>query len=87
MPNYDEKNRTAILVGGQRLLNVHSMYDCDGNFCCIHNPSDHHMKTWTQYYREDRRMTERICPHGVGHPDPDDPTTDRIHGCDGCCKP
>jgi hypothetical protein len=33
---------------------------------------------------------ERICPHGVGHPDPDHVfytkrMTDTIHGCDGCC--
>jgi hypothetical protein len=31
---------------------------------------------------------ERICPHGVGHPDPDDVfATDTVHGCDGCCTP
>jgi hypothetical protein len=41
---------------------------------------------------------ERMCPHGVGHPDPDDPKLmnlnstehnssyfEYIHGCDGCC--
>lgn len=28
---------------------------------------------------------ERICPHGVGHPDPDDTNPDTVHGCDGCC--
>lgn len=36
---------------------------------------------------------ERICPHGVGHPDPDslaylDAVGVKgagIHGCDGCC--
>jgi hypothetical protein len=44
---------------------------------------------------------ERICPHGVGHPDPDDLAYRisiakkmgkdtkylGIHGCDGCCTP
>jgi hypothetical protein len=33
---------------------------------------------------------ERICEHGVGHPDPDDLRVIRdrimgIHACDGCC--
>jgi hypothetical protein len=40
-------------------------------------------------------MMERICPHGVGHPDPDDleykrkqglPDAAGIHGCCGCCN-
>jgi hypothetical protein len=44
------------------------------------------MKEWPQNWREDRGIMERICPHGIGHPDPDDPTTDKIHGCDGCCE-
>lgn len=37
---------------------------------------------------------ERTCPHGVGHPDPDDAAyrasqgdTDCTHGCDWCCSP
>lgn len=33
---------------------------------------------------------ERICPHGVGHPDPDEIDLEvnakGIHGCDGCCS-
>lgn len=52
------------------------------------------MKTWPQNWREDKGVMERICPHGVGHPDPDDAAylikMDRayltIHGCDGCCQ-
>ena len=43
-------------------------------------------------------LMERICPHGIGHPDPDHLShTERvhgleamlieaIHGCDGCCR-
>jgi hypothetical protein len=42
---------------------------------------------------------ERICPHGVGHPDPDhlafveerygtdEASVESVHGCDGCCRP
>jgi hypothetical protein len=33
---------------------------------------------------------ERICSHGIGHPDPDDISIingkdDGAHNCDGCC--
>lgn len=72
------------------LVNVHSPDKCAGTYCPIHNPSNHHMKDWPQHWRADRRIIERICPHGVGHPDPDDPAAagiHSIHGCDGCCNP
>ncbi len=74
-------------LGSTRLIKTHPPDRCAGNPCPVHNPSDHHMKEWPQNYRDDRGMTERICPHGVGHPDPDDISTDRTHGCDGCCQP
>lgn len=74
-----------ILVGGQVLKNVHDSSLCAGRYCCIHNPSDHSMKKFPQNFRMDRGFMERVCPHGVGHPDPDDPYADPIHGCDGCC--
>lgn len=70
----------------QRLV-THPPEKCVGEHCAVHNVSDHHMKDWPQNYRHDRGITERICPHGIGHIDPDDPTTDRVHGCDGCCTP
>ena len=79
------------LVGSDRVLLVHSRSKCQGQHCCIHNPSDHHMRDWPQNWRGDRGIMERICPHGIGHPDPDDPKTkskyEGIHGCDGCCQP
>ncbi len=74
----------AILEGGD-YLEAHDPETCEGNACCIHNPSDHHMVRWPQHWRSDRGIMERICPHGIGHPDPDDLTQDRVHGCDGCC--
>lgn len=67
------------------LINVHDPVTCEGQGCAIHHPSDHHMVSWPQHWRPDRHMIERICPHGVGHPDPDDVAIDKIHGCDGCC--
>lgn len=75
---------------GLTLLNVHEPAKCAGEVCCIHNPTDHHMRTWRQNWRGDKGMVERLCPHGIGHPDPDDllVRTTRwagVHGCDGCC--
>ena len=32
-----------------------------------------------------RGFIQRICIHGVGHPDLDDPSSDPLHTCDGCC--
>lgn len=70
---------------GQVLSGVHSINACRPRACTIHNPSDHHMRDWPTHWRDDRRIMERMCPHGVGHPDPDDINPDHIHGCDGCC--
>jgi len=50
------------------------------------------------HWRGDRGIFERICEHGVGHPDPDtmdhiantrgarEAESESIHGCDGCCS-
>lgn len=81
---------------GKRKLRVHEPTECRGPFCCIHSPSDHHMRNWPLNWRSDSSMMERLCRHGVGHPDPDDLEFRRwnwpkemfdggIHGCDGCC--
>lgn len=73
------------------ILRVHPKAVCAGDWCTIHNPSPHHMREFRQLWRADRRIMERICPHGIGHPDPDDMAIrtgkDRgVHGCDGCCR-
>ncbi len=82
-----EKN---ILQGGTVML-THKKENCKGEFCTIHNRSNHHMLEWPQYWRSDRLIMEIICPHGVGHPDPDGIFNewDGIHGCcpEGCCVP
>ena len=71
------------------LCNVHSPTKCAGQTCTIHNRSNHTMRAFPQHWREDRGIMERICSHGVGHPDPDSPwpndSHEWIHGCDGCC--
>lgn len=80
-------------VGATTLVHVHSATACRGRYCVVHNPSNHHMCSWKLNWRGDSRTMERICPHGIGHPDPDDVEYQRkhnreyvaVHGCDGCC--
>lgn len=90
---------TTRMFGIQRkgILQTHNKSQCDGTFCSIHNPSNHPLRDAPLNWRGDRKMMERICEHGVGHPDPDDvahhhqvaPQDDNwysVHGCDGCCQ-
>lgn len=75
----------------ETLINVHRPELCAGRPCPIHNMTLHHMRSYPQHWRGDRGIMERICPHGIGHPDPDDwlrnGTDPGTHGCDGCCMP
>jgi hypothetical protein len=79
---------------GAVIEHVHSDDDCYGRPCPFHRPTNHHMRTWPLHWRDDRRIFERICRHGTGHPDPDQHDYWRavgelhqgIHGCcEGCC--
>jgi len=95
--------KKAVKTDGKNTMNpnlppnliTHTAEKCSGHYCCIHNESDHHMKKWPLNWRDDTGVMERICPHGVGHPDPDDAAHNirmgreylTIHGCDGCCRP
>lgn len=99
MSNYQGRgtkgtSKSTFKVANGILHNVHSATACAGEHCVIHNPSDHHMVEWPMVWREDRDLMERICEHGVGHPDPDDLAyhdlmghswVDGVHGCDRCC--
>lgn len=85
-----EKYKTGT---GQIIHRVHDREQCAGDNCCIHRPSKHHMRDFPTHWRDDRMLMERICPHGVGHPDPDDlefkkkhGIDDGVHGCCGCCN-
>lgn len=89
-------NMTDPWFGAQQgpgYLNTHPAEKCAGQACVIHNPSDHKMRDWGLNWRSDRLLMERLCPHGVGHPDPDDlafhvsegRAWQANHGCDGCC--
>lgn len=91
--------RTYTTGTGQVLHGVHDPADCEGRPCVIHSPSAHYMADFPTHWRADRGIMERICSHGVGHPDPDDLDFIRhtrgeddargegVHGCDGCCTP
>lgn len=87
-------DREGFVLGPSMLGNVHSSIRCLGRPCVIHNPSNHHMRTWPLLWRDDTRTMERTCPHGTGHPDPDDvayhlernPDASFAHSCDGCCS-
>lgn len=80
-----------------RQLFTHGPEQCAGQICVIHNPSTHHMREWQLHWRDDRKLMERVCEHGIGHPDPDHLAfvartkgdeamrIESIHGCDGCC--
>lgn len=82
---------------GQRLTNVHADTEDCAKGCTVHNPSGHAMREFPTHWRDDRGLMERICPHGVGHPDPDHiafvervagkeaASAESVHGCDGCC--
>jgi hypothetical protein len=81
------------------VMQTHRRALCAGDICCVHNPSDHPLRDAPRNWRGDRGLMERVCPHGIGHPDPDDLAYKRrtmdpkayrnhaygVHGCDGCC--
>lgn len=81
------------------VLQTHGESECSGT-CPLHAPSDHPLKDAPLNWRADRYLMERICPCGVGHPDPDHLDRVRqiasvefawgqgVHGCcgRGCCR-
>jgi len=92
-----QDNKTKYWIKGKDkkiMRNVHDAKLCEGRGCAIHNhPSDHALKNAPMLWREDRGILERICQHGVGHPDYDSAIylasigqeVENVHGCDGCC--
>lgn len=85
---------------GQFLNRTHDEApECTERGCCVHAPSDHHLRNLDTFWRGDRGLMERLCKHGIGHPDPDhmawyaschgeeSTEAEAVHGCDGCCSP
>jgi hypothetical protein len=94
--DYFDAERNAYVTGdGRTLVGIHPVTDtCFQRGCVIHNPTEHAMRDLPTHWRDDRGIMERTCPHGVGHPDPDDLAFQEechphraagVHGCDGCC--
>jgi hypothetical protein len=92
------RNDFIFLHSGE-IMRTHPESACESNrYCCIHKPSSHPLNNQPLMWRSDRRLMERLCTHGVGHPDPDDLRFKSemmpvdiveaigIHGCDGCCQ-
>lgn len=82
-------NYELFITGTGQVVRVHPVASCDAP-CPIHAPTAHRMRDYPTHYRADRGIMERVCPHGVGHPDPDDIRIRTggdpgVHGCDGCC--
>jgi len=84
----DALQSTRMLLENTHLyIWCHDELSCRGEYCTLHNRSDHHMRGMKQNWRGDLGYIERICTHGIGHPDPDEIFPDAVHGCDGCCMP
>lgn len=104
---WNEGGRPGCIVPGQPrkyidghgnvLVGVHERSPrCDLG-CVIHSPTDR--TGFPTLFRRDRLLVERVCPHGVGHPDVDHlryvawaydrdkAKAEAVHGCDGCCSP
>jgi len=71
---------------GNHMVNVHKRDNCSGS-CTIHNHSEHPLSDKPLLWRNDRKIFEHMCEHGIGHPCPDSLRNDPgIHGCDFCCN-
>lgn len=68
----DENIGDLIALPDGRVLKTHGKDECSGTPCVLHSPSEHPLKYAPLSWRSDRVMMERICKHGIHHPDPDD---------------
>lgn len=81
-------------IDWMRFSRTHDWADTCDQGCVIHNRTNHHMALWPLHWRGDRKIFERLCPHGIGHPDVDqypywratDQMWETVHGCCGCCR-
>lgn len=78
-------------MAGIKFRKTHPESACKGRVCIVHNPTDHHMRDWPAHWRSDTGVVERICPCGIGHPDPDQfeywrESGQEWKGIHGCCR-
>lgn len=67
----EDIGESITLLNGET-LKTHRKDACTGPPCVIHSPSDHPLKGAPLFWRPERMLMERVCEHGVHHPDPDD---------------
>lgn len=92
------KRNDAIFLPDGTLLQTHPEWQCLGNYCSIHDPSDHPLRDAPQLWDDRFRSVYRLCAHGHVHPDVDDfmfkirsgiaPSVLALlgaHDCDHCC--
>jgi len=60
-----------FLTGTGQAITVHERNASCADGCAIHSPTAHALRDARTHWRSDRGIMERICEHGVGHPDPD----------------
>lgn len=84
-------------MDGGDLLRTHGRDQCAGQYCSLHNPSDHPLRDATIKWDRTRNLMVRFCNHGFWHPDADDiafkhrstgahwAAACERHECDGCC--
>lgn len=85
---------TGAITAVSQVPTEHDPATCQGATCCVHNPSDHPLRTATLYWRRGRPIA-RICEHAEMHPDPDDAVRrasaglgPEWHACAcRCCRP
>lgn len=97
MPKYPRilSNSSIQLNERDIIQGVHHKENCTG-YCYIHNKSKHPLRHNPLKINLENGLLERICEHGIGHPDIDylnareesgeDITFMGVHSCDGCCE-
>jgi hypothetical protein len=76
-------------TGTGQKLRVHAADACEGAYCVIHRRKPGPQADWPTSWRGQWGGMELLCPHGVGHPAPEQlarPGFADIHTCDGCCR-
>jgi hypothetical protein len=98
LQHLENTNLEVWRTPGGRLVFVHTLKRCKGIPgkipCVVHDPVAGSWDDLELIFRGDRGIFERICVHGVGHPDPNQIDFWKLagqeflgdHGCDGCCN-
>lgn len=60
-----------IVMSDGVTMKTHGPETCVGPFCCIHNPSEHPLRTAPMTWFAEMSLMFRVCEHGNSHPDPD----------------